>query len=97
MRASYSSLRPSWHVDLSRLIDVGIRRRWYQSAPLNEDLPADSFIDCLERLRLLRPFVQTNRKRRGHKTKTGFGLRVTRGNSKSQQSKSAILILALFA
>ena len=81
----HAPLRPSWHLDLSGLIKVPIRRRWHHlQQPGN--FPADSLIDCFERLLLLNPVVQTNVKRLGRKAKTGLGIRITAGTPNGSNS-----------
>jgi hypothetical protein len=57
-----SALRPSGHIDLSGRIKVPIRRRWHHFQK-PRDLPADSFIDRSERLLLLNPGLQINKRR----------------------------------
>src|SRR5262245_28076083 len=71
-----STVRPPWHVDLCRRIEVPIGRHWHHlQQPRN--LPADSLIDRPERLLLLNPVSQINPKGWGHKAKTSLGLGIT--------------------
>src|SRR5262249_30525983 len=88
-----SALRPSGHVDLSRRIEVPIRRRWHHLQK-SRDLPADSLIDRSERLLLLNPVLQINPKRWGRKAKAGLGIRITAGTpDRSNSTQLGVLNL----